>query len=68
MIFRMMPDIGMLKLCAMRMRVRGTLSMPLKVAMTVGKNTPEAMVTILGDSPMPSHRMKSGRSAIFGMG
>ena len=52
----------------MRMRLRGTLSTPAKVAMTVGKNTPEAMVTTLGASPMPSHRMKSGSSAIFGMG
>ena len=36
--------------------------------MTVGKNTPDAMVVIFGASPIPSHRMRSGRSAIFGMG
>ena len=68
MIFQMIPDIGMLKLWPMRMRLRGTESTPVKAAITVGKNTPEAMVVILGASPIPSHRMSSGKSAIFGMG
>src|SRR6266496_3384386 len=36
--------------------------------MTVGKNTPSAMVAIFEVSPMPSQRMSSGRSAIFGIG
>src|SRR5216684_7004000 len=36
--------------------------------MTVGKNTPSAMVAIFEVSPIPSQRMSSGRSAIFGIG
>ena len=32
------------------------------------KNTPSAMVAIFGSSPMPSHRINSGSSAIFGIG
>src|ERR1700674_5506725 len=36
--------------------------------MTVGKNTPSAMVTIFEVSPIPSQRMSSGKSAIFGIG
>ena len=32
------------------------------------KNTPSAMVAIFGSSPIPSHRIKSGSSAIFGIG
>ncbi len=42
--------------------------MEAKVAITVGKKTPEAMVTTFGVSPMPSQRIKSGSSAIFGTG
>ena len=36
--------------------------------MTVGKNTPNARVTILEPSPMPNQMMNSGTSAIFGIG
>ena len=32
------------------------------------KNTPSAMVAIFGSSPIPSHRINSGSSAIFGIG
>ena len=32
------------------------------------KNTPNAMVAIFGSSPIPSHRIRSGSSAIFGIG
>ena len=64
----MIPAVGRLKLCAMRIRLRGTASTPLKVAIIVGKMTPAAMVATFGDLPMPSQRMSSGRSAIFGMG
>ena len=34
----------------------------------MGKKTPSAITATLGGSPMPSHRMRSGRSAIFGIG
>jgi hypothetical protein len=67
-IFQMMAWVGKLKLCAMRIRLRGAASTPLKVAMIVGKNTPDAMVTSFGVSPMPSHRISSGSNAIFGIG
>src|SRR4029077_11864150 len=59
---------GTPKLCAMRMRLRGTLSTLLNVAMTVGKKTPSAMTATFDGSPMPNHRMKSGSSAILGIG
>src|SRR6185437_5167904 len=59
---------GRPKPCAMRMRLRGTPSTALKVAMTVGKKTPSAITATFDGSPMPNHRMKSGRSAIFGIG
>ncbi len=36
--------------------------------MAVEKNTPSAMVAIFGCSPMPSHRIRSGNRAIFGIG
>src|SRR6267154_2998927 len=36
--------------------------------MTVGKKTPKAMVATLEGSPMPNHRIKSGSSAILGIG
>jgi hypothetical protein len=36
--------------------------------MTVGKNTLSAIVATFDPSPMPSHRIKSGSSAIFGIG
>src|SRR6476619_6270398 len=36
--------------------------------MVVGKKTPSAIVAIFEGSPMPSHRMSSGKSAIFGIG
>src|SRR5438552_6467222 len=36
--------------------------------MAVEKKTPSAMVAIFGSSPIPSHRIKSGSSAIFGIG
>ena len=32
------------------------------------KNTPSAMVAIFGSSPIPSQRIRSGNSAIFGIG
>ena len=32
------------------------------------KNTPSAMVAIFGSSPIPSQRINSGSSAIFGIG
>ena len=36
--------------------------------MTVGKNTLSAIVATFEPSPMPSQRIKSGSSAIFGIG
>ena len=63
-----MRHSGTLKLCAMRIRLRGTESTPLNVAMAVGKNTLSAIVATFEPSPMPSHRMSSGSSAIFGIG
>ena len=36
--------------------------------MTVGKNTLSAIVATLDPSPMPSQRINSGNSAIFGIG
>jgi hypothetical protein len=36
--------------------------------MTTGKKTPSAIITTLGASPMPSQRIMSGSSAIFGSG
>ena len=52
----------------MRISERGTLSTPPAVAITVGKNTPNASVAILEPSPMPNQMMNSGTSAIFGIG
>lgn len=65
---RTMSAKGSPKLCAMRMRLRGTESTPLAADMAVGKKTPSAMVAIFDVSPMPSHRIIRGRSAIFGIG
>ncbi len=65
---RRMAKAGTSKLCAMRMMPRGTLSIAPKVAMQVGKNTPSATTVTLDVSPMPSHRMNSGSSAILGTG
>ena len=52
----------------MRISPRGTLSTPPAVAITVGKNTPNASVTSFEPSPMPNQMMNSGTSAIFGIG
>ena len=52
----------------MRISERGTLSTPPAVAITVGKNTPNASVAIFEPSPMPNQMMNSGTSAIFGIG
>src|SRR6185503_15418436 len=41
---------------------------PAYVLMAIGKNTPSAITEILDASPRPSHRIRSGRSAIFGIG
>src|SRR5215213_1208035 len=59
---------GTPKLCAMRTRLRGTSSIAAKVATAIGKNTPSAIVATLEDSPMPSHRIRIGMIAIFGIG
>src|SRR5580700_2012877 len=56
------------KLWPMRISPRDTLSTPPTVAITVGKNTPNARVTIFEPSPMPNQMMNSGTSAIFGIG
>ncbi len=52
----------------MRISERGTLSTAPAVAITVGKNTPNASVAIFEPSPMPNQMMNSGTSAIFGIG
>jgi hypothetical protein len=36
--------------------------------MAIGKKVPSAMVATLEASPMPSQRIRSGSSAIFGIG
>ena len=64
----MIRQSGTLKLCAMRIRLRGTESTPLNVEITVGKNTLKAIVATFEPSPIPSQRMRSGSSAIFGIG
>ena len=60
-----MRHSGTLKLCAMRIRLRGTESTPLNVAIAVGKNTLSAIVATFEPSPMPSQSISSGSSAIF---
>ena len=59
---------GTPKLWAMRTRLRGTSSIAAKVATAIGKNTPSAIVATLEDLPMPSHRIRIGMIAIFGIG
>ena len=65
---RMIAQRDSPKLCPMRIRLRGTLSTPPAVLITVGKNTPNASVAIFDPSPMPNQIMNSGTSAILGIG
>ena len=68
-----LPDdrapIGMLKLCAHADEVaRHVLSTPARSRSRSGRTRPRRWSTIFGASPMPSHKIKSGSSAIFGIG
>ena len=50
-----------------RSRISGSaLARPIAVFTTIGKKAMVVPMTMFGQMPYPSHRMKSGASAIFG--
>lgn len=57
-----------LKLTATLIKSGSTFFTPEYVFIATGKNTPSAIMVTLLSSPMPSHKINSGSSAILGIG